>query len=100
MLTGQSVVIVRDLVLEEIPANLPVNEKTAVTCSPVDADKRNLETVAKTRGRIEVGCGIFRVRAQIADRQTSVKVPAIHIQRGNVDAATDADTLVTAIPAA
>jgi hypothetical protein len=89
-LTGQSVVIVRDLVLEEISADLPVNEKTAVTCSPVDADKWDLETVAKTRGWIEVGCGIFCVRAQIADRQTSVQVLAIHIQRGNVGASAPA----------
>ena len=60
--------------MEEILANLPVNEKTGVTCSPVDAHEWDLETVAKTRERIEVGSAIPHVRPEITDRQILVGV--------------------------
>src|SRR5258708_31915497 len=85
MLSGQSVVVVRDLVLVEIPANLPVDEKTSVTRSAIDANEWHLEAVAKTRGWIKAGrSGILRLRSQIADRRTPVQVPPIHIQPGDV----------------
>src|SRR5215472_13233305 len=39
------------------------------------------------------GSGIFRVRSQIADRQTSMQVPAIHIQPGDVGAELNASKI-------
>src|ERR1700730_7603986 len=85
-LTSESVVVVRDLVLEKIPANLPIDEKTSVTCSGISANERDLEAVAKTRGRIKAGSGIVRLRSQVADRRARVQIPPVHIQPCKVGA--------------
>src|SRR5580704_17575821 len=85
MLSKQSVVVVGDFVLVKIPACLPVNEKTAIRCSTINTNERNLEAVAKTWRRIKAGQGgILCLRFQIADRRTCMQIPPIHIQFGNV----------------
>src|SRR5260221_14723591 len=91
LLTRQSVV--RDLVLKKILANLPVDEKTSVTCGTINANERDLQAVAKTRGRIEARrrrSGVLRLRSQVADRRTSVQIPPVHVQPANVGAALNA----------
>src|SRR5260370_19927722 len=85
-LARQSMGVVRDVVLEKIPANLPVDEKISVACSAIHANKRDLEAVAKTRGRIKARSGVVRLRSQVADRRAEVQIPPVHIQSGKVGA--------------
>ncbi len=85
-LARQSVGVVRDLVLEEIAAYLPVDEKIPVAGSAVSANERDLEAIAKTRGRIKAGSGVVRLRSQVADRRTEVQIPPVHIQSCKVGA--------------
>ena len=87
MLTKQTVVVVGALVLVEIPAHLPVDEKPAVRRSTINANEGDLEAVAKTRRRIEAGrSGVLCPQSQIADRRTRVQIPPVRIQPGNVGA--------------
>src|SRR5262245_10708423 len=89
VMTRQSAAAIRDVVLKKISANLPVDEKTSVTCSTINANEWDLQAVAKTRGRIEAGRGrrgILHLRSQVTDRRTRVQIPPAHVQPGNVDA--------------
>src|SRR5258707_12179716 len=96
LLSRQPVVVVRDLVLKKIPANLPVDEKTSVTCGTINANEWDLQAVAKTGGRIKAGRGrrgILRLRSQVADRRTRVQIPPVHFQPGNVGAELNASKI-------
>ena len=80
-------VVVGNLVLEKIPANLSVDEKASLACGDISAHEWDLDAVAKARGRVKAGrSGVVRLRPQIADGRTHVHVPAIHIQPGDVRA--------------
>src|SRR5260370_23758842 len=89
LLSRQPVVVVRDLVLKKIPANLPVDDKTSVTCGTINANEWDLQAVAKTGGRIEAGrgrSGILRLPSQLADSRTLVQNTPVHRHPGVADA--------------
>src|SRR5262245_21352823 len=87
MLTGHSVVGVGNLILEEISAQLRVEEKAALAGSEINACELDLQTVLKARRRIETARrGIPHLRSQISDRRAGMQIPSIHIQSGDVSA--------------
>src|SRR5258708_25627361 len=77
LLSRQPVVVVRDLVLKKIPANLPVAEKTSVNCGTIDANECDLQDVARTWVLIEAWRGRsvnLLLQSPVAARTHRVKI--------------------------